>query len=75
MINATQKKHTVTAYDNRCNKIELNPEISKEIDEIVLLPSKKSIFLHIFSQTWKNSVFTENKLQVYQRTQETKKEI
>ena len=40
MINAAQKKRAVTVEDNRCNKIELTPEIAKKIDEIVLLPSK-----------------------------------
>ena len=40
MINAVQKKRVITVEDKRCNKIELIPEIAKEIDEIALLPSK-----------------------------------
>ena len=44
-----------------------------EIDEIVLLSSKESLIANIFSQTRKNSSLTENKVQVYFRSQETKK--
>ena len=35
IINAAQKKCTVTAEYNRCFKIELTHEITKEIDEII----------------------------------------
>ena len=62
IIEQAHKHRRVDKADNYGELIEVSEEISKEIENIILLPSNENALIKFhYSQTWKGNPFIEEK--------------